>query len=290
MTIRLILVPYHLGHRSVGLGAGPVRMLDAGLTRVLNEALHTVAVTVVELPEPPQHEVGATFDLNRQLARAVSNAVANGEFPLILAGNCISCVGTLAGLGEGVGIVWFDAHGDFNSPESSASGFLDGMALNVALGGSWRTAARRVPGFEPVAEPACALLGVRDLDPAEKELLDRSAVAVVRYGDLRGGGLERAVSRCRDTIANCVQDVYIHVDLDVLNRDLVPANQFSPPGGLTPDELNRALEIVRERLNVRAAALTAYNPERDVGGLALAAATDVIRQLAEIGGKREREG
>jgi arginase len=289
VIIRLILVPYHLGHRNVGLGAGPVRILEAGLTRVLNEAMHTVAVTVVELAEPPQHEVGATFDLNRQLAQAVSNAVADEEFPLILAGNCISCVGTLAGLGDGVGVVWFDAHGDFNSPETSASGFLDGMALNVAVGGSWRTAAHRVPGFKPVAEAACALLGVRDLDPAEEELLDRSQVALVRYGDLHEDGLERSITRCTDTIANCVQDVYVHVDLDVLNRDLVPANQFSPPGGLAPDELNRSLEIVRQRLNVRAAALTAYNPEHDDGRLALAAATGVIGQLAEIGGG-EREG
>jgi arginase len=288
MTIRLILVPYHLGHRNVGLGAGPVRILDAGLAHVLDEAEHSVAVTTVELPEPPQHEIGATFHLNRRLAGAVEDAVAAGEFPLILAGNCSSCIGTLAGVGGDVGLVWFDAHGDFNTPETSASGFFDGMALNVAVGGSWSAAASTVPGFKPVAQATCALLGVRDLDPGEQELLERSEVLVASYVDLHGGELEHEVNRCLDAVANCTQDVYIHVDLDVLNRDLVPANEFSPPGGLTPTELRRALGIVAKRFNVHAAALTAYNPEQDHKGLGLAAATAVIEQLAEIG-ERGRE-
>ncbi len=282
MTIRLIVVPYHLGNRNVGFGAGPVRILDAGITRVLDEA-HTVAVTTVELPQQPQHEVGATFDLNRQLARAVGTAIARGEFPLIVAGNCNSCIGTLAGLGGGVGIAWFDAHGDFNSPDTSVTGFFDGMALNIAVGGSWIAAAHTVPGFEPVPEAACTLLGVRELDPAERQLLDSSEVSVSCCEELQADGIERAVGRCLQAVGSHAQDIYVHVDLDVLNQKLVPANQFSPPGGLTPAELSDALRMVRERLNVRAAALTAYNPESDSGGLALAAATDVIEQLAEIG-------
>jgi len=288
MTIRLILVPYDLGHRNVGLGAGPVRILEAGLTHVLDKAEDSVAVSTVELTETPQHEIGASFQLNRLIAGTVADAVAAGEFPLIVAGNCNSCIGTIAGLGADVGVVWFDAHGDFNTPETSASGFFDGMALNVAVGGSWSAAASTVPGFEPIAEAKCALLGVRDLDPGEKELLDRSEVVVADYVNLHAGELEHGVNRCLDAIANCTQDIYIHVDLDVLSHALVPANQFSPPGGLTPAELSCALGIVAKRFNVHAAALTAYNPEQDEKGVALAAATAVIEQLAEIGESERR--
>jgi arginase len=283
MTIRVILVPYHLGHRGAGLGAGPLRILDAGLTRMLDEALHTFAVTMVELPEPPQHELGATFELNRRLARAVGDAVAAGEFPLVLAGNCNSCLGTMAGMQSAAGIVWFDAHGDFNSPETSTTGFFDGMALNVAVGRSWKAAASTITGFGPVPEAACALLGVRDLDVAEKDLLARSDVAVAGYESLKRGRLDSGVTRCLDSIATHTNNAYLHVDLDVMDRDLVPANQFSPPGGMTPQELSRALKLVGERLDVRAAALTAYNPEVDTQGLALSAALSVIDQIAEIG-------
>ena len=86
-------------------------------------------------------------------------------------------VGTLGGLGTGpTGVRWFDAHGDFNTPESTLGGFLDGMALAIATGRCWIGLAATVPGFTPVAEENVVLVGARDLDPAEGELLRASRV------------------------------------------------------------------------------------------------------------------
>lgn len=83
-------------------------------------------------------EIGTARDLDRQLAVSVAATVARGVFPLTLAGNCISSVGTLGGLGAGpTGVLWFDAHGDFNTPESTVGGFLDGMALATVTGRCW---------------------------------------------------------------------------------------------------------------------------------------------------------
>src|SRR5687767_1880913 len=113
-------------------------------------------------------EIGTAFDLDRQLAREVAAARLRSAFPLTLAGNCITSVGTVGGLGAGAtGVLWFDAHGDFNTPETTIGGFLDGMALATVVGRCWRSLAAGVPGFTPVAEENVVLVGARDLDPAE---------------------------------------------------------------------------------------------------------------------------
>ncbi|UCG87204.1 MAG: arginase family protein [Gemmatimonadota bacterium] len=282
-TVELILVPYHLGHRNRGMGAGPTRLLDLGAAGAVEALGHQVAIKAVELSGRPLHEIGATFDLNRSLAATVQSAVGNGAFPLILAGNCNSCLGTVAGLRVlDIGIAWFDAHGDFNSPESSATGFFDGMALNAAVGGCWRASTKSIPGFEPVAENRVGLIGVRDLDPDERRLLEHAAVGVVEYATLRRGGLQEVVG-CLDAIGERAKSIYVHVDLDVMDRETVPANEFSPDGGLALEELDQSLLLVGERFDVRAAALTAYNPDFDVDGQAAAAALSVIGTLAGVG-------
>ena len=281
--IGLIMVPYHLGHRGVGMGAGPARLLEAGADRGLKDAGHEGSLATVECADPPQHEVGAAFRLNTLLAEVVREVARRGEFPLVLAGNCNSCLGTLAGLdAEGVGITWFDAHGDFNTPETSESGFFDGMALNIATGGSWTAAARGIPGFTPVPQRTTALIGVRDLDPSEVELLNASAVAVAPNDATRVGDIKEWLSPHLDAIGKHAESVYVHVDLDVLDRDDVPANEYSPAGGLKPEELDQALATIGDRFTVLAAALTAYNPEVDGDGRAAGAALGVIERLAEI--------
>ena len=283
--IELILVPYHLGHVDAGMGAGPAQLLSHGAEAAASAHGHRVSVSRVEAADLPTHEIGATIAVNRCLARLVRQAVERDAFPLILAGNCNSCLGTLAGLGvTDIGITWFDAHGDFNTPDSSASGFFDGMALNAAVGGCWQTATRSIPGFEPVAENRVGLIGVRDLDAGERRLLGRSAVKVVEYDEICSRGLQLATAECVEAIEAHTRTAYLHVDLDVLDGDMVPANEFSLPSGLTPDELDEVLTSIGERLEVRAAAVTAYDPRFDSDDRVADAALRVIERLAEVGG------
>src|SRR4030095_5287167 len=96
-----------------------------------------------------------------------------GVFPIVRSGNCNAAVVTLSGLTPARrAIFWFDAHGDCNTPETTTTGFLDGTGLSTTLGLCWHQMAAAVPGFQPVAPEATFLLGVRDLDPPEAELLE----------------------------------------------------------------------------------------------------------------------
>ena len=168
---RLIAVPFHDGLLDVDRGRGPGALLAAaGLT----------AADVVVAPDPAAPEAARVFAVAARLARLVRSARAAGARPVVLAGDCNSCVGTVAGCADGaLGAVWLDAHPDFDTPEDSPSGSLDAMALALLTGRGWGGLRATVPGLAPIGEEQVVLLGVRDFEPGQSERLARSRVRVV---------------------------------------------------------------------------------------------------------------
>jgi len=202
---------------------------------------------------------------------------------LVLAGGCISCIGTLAGLGAPPpAIIWLDAHGDFNTPETTISGFLDGMALATAVGRCWGKLAATVPGFRPVPESQTVLVGAREFDVSERTLLDSSAVHLIDPQRIRNHGWRAELEPLWAKIQTHTGRVYLHIDLDVLDPAAARVNQFAAAGGLTLTELLGIVSFVRERFALAATAITAYDPEYDEGEKAVKAAVDVIRELSKL--------
>src|SRR5436309_2130353 len=138
MDIAIITVPYDSGLRNERMGRGPGCILEAGFAERLADDGHRVSVSAIETRTTFRVEAEVGVDLADQVASGVRAARARSALPMILSGNCNTSVGTLAGLGHEVGVVWFDAHGDFNTPETSPSGYFDGMALAIATGRCWR--------------------------------------------------------------------------------------------------------------------------------------------------------
>src|SRR5262249_19886505 len=155
------------------------------------------------------------------------SAAEDGALPLVLSGNCNAAVGVLAGLQPTrPAVVWFDAHGDYNTPETTVSGFLDGMALAIATGRCWRSLASTVPGFEPSGEDQVALVGARDVDAGEAEILEKSAVRRIRVAEVRSAGVEAAFGPALAALESRSDSIYLHLDLDVLDPDEAPANPY----------------------------------------------------------------
>ena len=122
------------------MGRGPSHFVANGLLQRLKEPGESVVEVVIESKNNFPIEVGTTFELQREISNQVKLALANDEFPLILSGNCSSTVGALAGFeSRNLALIWFDAHGDFNTPETTTSGFLDGMALSIIVGHCWKS-------------------------------------------------------------------------------------------------------------------------------------------------------
>lgn len=276
MNIRLIAVPYDSGIRGWRMGAGPERLLAAGAADRLRDAGHAVAVEQIDLPGASTPEVHAAFAIARQLSARVAAARAAGELPVILSGNCATSIGTLSGLADvEPAVVWLDAHADLNTPETTRSGMLDGMSLAVATGRCWRALADTVPGFRPVPDTRVCLIGTRDLDDAEADLLRTAAIPAIA-----ASATGTDLSPTLDTLRARARTAYLHLDLDVLDPGEGTVNQFSAPDGLRLAQVLEVIAAVRARFDLGAVALTAYDPSYDANARITAAALTILDALA----------
>jgi arginase len=261
--VRLIEVPYYLGREHAHLSLGPARLAEA----IGDESV------VIDPPRPSQvpNEIAESFEVIRAVAAVVRETVREERFPLVLAVNCFTALGTVAGLGRDVGVIWFDAHGDFHTPDTTTSGFLDGMGLALLLGDGWRELRRTVEGLRPVPAEEALLVGARDIDPTEQDRVDASP--------LRRADAE-TLDDALDELAIRVDAVYVHIDLDVIDSSVARANALSVEGGFDVDGLERALATVSSRFEIAAAALTAYDPSVDPEGRVPPIAATLARRLA----------
>jgi len=235
----------------------------------LVEAIGAESV-VVDRGRPFQHELGASFDVLRAVAQTVRETVAAGRFPLVVAGNCSSAVGTVAGLGrDDLGVVWLDAHADFNTPETTESGFLDGFGLAMLTGSSFDAMRASIEGHRPIPEDRVVLLA-RDIDPGERRRLEASQVRLVDLASF---------DQALDELARKARAVYVHVDLDVLDPSEGRANFLAAENGLSLAELERTIDAVLERFELVAAAITWYEPVVDPEGLIPPKAAAVAARL-----------
>jgi len=282
VEIQLLAVPYDSGHRGARMGAGPEALLNAGLEDALRENGHRVHTKIAELPADSWHaEIQTSFELMRMLSAAVKEAVEARRFPIVLAGNCNTAVGTISGLGpKSTGVAWFDAHADFNTPETTASGFLDGTAVAIITGRCWTQLAATVPGFEPVPDDRICLIGTRDIDSLEGGLLAESDVDVIGPRKLRSD-----LAGSLTSITQHAQKMYVHLDLDVLDATVAAANRYAVTGGLTIEDVEHALSQIARLLPVAGLTLSAYDPGVDAEGEAAEAA---IRLICTAAGLAER--
>jgi arginase len=275
--MRLISVPFHNGLKGVRMGAGAARLAaDAELRAGLEAAGWEVGASEIEPVDESEAEITRTIELIRRLAGTVRGAVEEGEFPLVLAGNCNSSLGTAAGLGgERLGVVWFDAHADFDDPEENTSGFFDVMGLAMLTGRGWRALRGTIPGHRPVPEANVVLAGVRDLEPYQRERLEASQVHALP-GAIDRQGFADAISE----LAESAPRAYLHVDLDSVDSAEARANEYAAPGGPSAADLCECIGIACERLDIAGAAITAYDPSLDDDGRTLRLARNVARAIA----------
>ncbi len=263
MNIQIIQVPYDSGHKGRRTGRGPEYFIQHGMEQILRDCGHQVETYHLESKASLTTEIGTAFELNRLLAGQVRSAIDNKMFPMVLAGNCNSCLGTLAGLGPGpLGMLWLDAHGDFNTPETTISGFFDGMGLAMATGRCWHSLLETIPGFSPVPEANVLLIGARDLDPEEEKLLQQSKIELIRPGE-EESRLRQTIDTALNRLRNNVTKIYLHVDMDVLDTGEALPSQLAVPGGLSVELVEDILGKVKERFEVCAGAITSFDPDYD---------------------------
>jgi arginase len=274
-TVALIGAPLDLGQSRRGVDMGPSAIRHAGLA----ERLEAIGLSVVDrgnvtAPEPESLTVAdprarylpEILAACAELAALVQAAVADGARPFVLGGDHSVAIGTLAGLaaaaGQVGGVLWLDAHGDLNTPQTSPTGNVHGMplaAVTGAAGGRFRHDGLALPAVDPAR---VAIVGVRSLDPAERELLHRSPARVFTMSELDRIGIERVMREALDRVAG-PGFVHVSLDLDVLDPEVAPGVGTPVRGGLTYREAHLALELVAESGTAGSFEVVEVNPILD---------------------------
>jgi arginase len=265
------------------MGAGPKYWVDNGLAETLLSRGHDVRVKVIESRSAFPMETVTSFELYRKLAAEIQQDCADGQFPLVLSGNCGAALGTISGLHglseKPLGVVWFDAHGDFNTPDTSPTGYLDGMCLATAAGLGWKLMARSLPGFRPLMVDRILHAGGRDFDPEEACLMDEKGVPVVSAQQIHASGARRSLEPALDMLQSQVQDIYLHFDVDVFDPEMAPGNHYAVPGGLHPAQVREAFTMLRERFTICGMGIGSFDPSYDEQGKTLRAVKELVEGL-----------
>jgi arginase len=238
LPLDLIAVPWDVERSDTGAARAPGELAARGFPGRLRATGREVRETAVEVVPEDASKMETVAAIGRGIARAVALARAQGHFPLVLSGGCLAAVGVVAGLqrlGGNPGIVWIDAHGDFNTPETSPSGYWDGMAL-AAVCGVCLPELRAAVGLRPLEMDRALHLAGRAFDPLEAASIQRHGLARAAVGELAGREAREQIRRRAGA-----GGWYLHVDLDGLDPQDAPAVGFPEPDGARVDDVLAAL-------------------------------------------------
>lgn len=285
---RMLEVPYDSGHRDVRHGAGPGALAAAGAAHRLASRGAVVDHARIELDIPGGFTLEAAT--GTEVMRRVADDVAThpGHVPVVLAGNCGVTLGVVAGLRAAapdrrVAVLWFDAHGDLQTPATSASGFFDGMGFAMMGGRCWQALAATVPGHAPLPDERAVLVGGHALDHDERVLLAATpAPAWLSVEDIRADRTDAVLDR----VAASSDAVHIHVDLDVHDPSVAPANSYAKPGGLMPEEVRAVVAAAVARLPLASATIASWDPRLDVEHRMRDTGLALLEQIAALAAPR----
>jgi arginase len=272
-----------------GAAGGPDALLQAGLADRLREEGHDVVGPLqVALTADEEAAYGAWNKIgfaNAHFARFVSEAAGRQAFPLLVESNCYGAIGALAGLQMSakapsrVGMVWIDAHGDCNTPETTLSGMLSGMPVAIATGLCLHRLRRAGGLIVPIAARDVVMVCVRANDPLEQELIEQSGIEVVSVADIRGDC--RQLDAAMERLSHAVDRIYVHFDIDALDPSELASTRLAEPDGPSRTELAAAVKRIMAYPKIGAFGIADVNPERDVEGQIMQSAFAVIRGVVE---------
>ena len=268
-----------------GVSPGPRTMATGGIQDRLVSRGVNVRVQEAALTAEEDKEYGGWKRLGYALghfAELVERNERDGYFTVGLLATCPSMPGLVAGLQHSgtsgapirIGMLWLDAHPDFNTPETTRSGSLGGMPVAVATGRALQRMRLDAHLDPPLADTQVVMGGVRLTDPLEQALLDSSRIEQVSVDDLRGS--TPAVFAQLDRLSRTTDKLYIHIDMDVLDPTEVEGHQNKVPNGPSSEQLARLFEMIFSRYPKASAIGFATIPTRDDGGLSLAAVNRMI--------------
>lgn len=289
--VRIIGVPLDLGQNRRGVDMGPSAIRYAGLQHHLEQlglTVHeggNVGVPVFEEIAPdqtvdgrPAHHISAIARVAEAVYQRMRACAAAEEDAVILGGDHSVSLGSVAGAlqrFDRTGVLWVDAHGDFNTPETSPSGNVHGMVVAALMG---RGPASLMIGERRLRADQVVMIGVRDLDPLERVALRESGIKVLTMRDIDENGMAQAVHAALNALGN-VDAIHVSFDMDSLDPSIAPGVGTPVPGGLSYREAHLLMEMLADDGRVRSLDIVEINPILDNANSTAEAAVSMAASL-----------
>jgi arginase len=276
LNISLIGVPMDLGQNRRGVDMGPSAIRYAGVVERLQDIGHAVtdegniqiaAAEKAASPDTNLKNLKEVTDASTALANKIHDVMENGQFPLILGGDHSIAIGTLAGLGdryENLGVIWYDAHSDINTGETSPSGNIHGMPLAVSIGLGHEKLVN-IRGFAPKIKPEnVVIIGARSIDPGERKIIKEQGIKVFTMHDIDKLGMTEIMDQTMWYLKDReVDGVHLSLDLDGIDPIYTPGVGTPVPGGISYRESHLAMEMLFTSDMITSAEFVEVNPILD---------------------------
>ncbi|SDR63406.1 arginase [Rhizobiales bacterium GAS113] len=290
--VSLIGLPYLMGTRAPNSGyqmaQGPLLLLASeNAPAAVRKVFDDVEVVLIDnVDEPSASDTGGDYRLlpvgdqmarilvqNIHLASAVRDARSRGRIAIAAVGACsasLGMVGGLSGVDDDIGMIWFDAHGDAQTPDTSENGFFEGMPVTTIAGKCWPKYRRKIPGFREIPEDRIITVGLSEMFAANaREHAATALGALVHKPAIEQFGFESAMERALRELATKCDKVFVHIDADVLDPSVLRANTHAAIGGLTDGQVVKALDLIAEKFEILALDFASFDPAVDPRGLAV---------------------
>lgn len=278
--VSIIGVPCGFGASTAGVDLGPAAMRVARLNQRVAQLgyevrdLGDIRVMCPPAPSHPQDKLKFLPEVTaacEQLAREVKSILGSGELPIVLGGDHSIAMGSVSGVasfqrerGESIGLVWFDAHADMNTPETSPSGNLHGMPLAVLLGYG-APELTGIEGFAPKLDPRfCVHVGARDVDAGERELIRRLGIRFITMREIDERGMNSCIDEAITIASRATGGFHVTLDVDALDPGDAPGSGTVVRGGLTYREAHLAMEHIAEAGGMRSLEVVEINTALDI--------------------------
>ncbi len=295
MRIRVIGVPMDLGadRRGVDIGVSAIRY--AGLNdhlRKLGHSVHDIGNLVVPQPEslplgnPRVKYLEPIVQVCDELANIVTDSLQENEFPLVVGGDHSIALGSISGVArvhKNIGVIWIDAHADFNTDETTPSGNVHGMIL-AALAGIGNKDLVNVCGWSPkIHADTIVIVGARDLDPSERERLHANAIHVFTMSDIDQRSISKVMREALTIAGQHKNGIHLSLDMDALDPKEAPGVGTPVRGGLTYREAHLAMEMIASMGNLVSMDVVEVNPILDRENATASLAVELV--LSALGKK-----
>jgi arginase len=274
-NISIIGVPMDLGQMRRGVDMGPSAIRYAGVAERLENLGHTINdLGNIEIAQPERvhtsdsnlRNLKAVAEGNQKLADKVDGVIQGNDFPLVFGGDHSIAIGTLAGVSkhyENLGVIWYDAHGDLNTSDTSPSGNIHGMPLAVSLG-IGDESLTGIGGYTPKVKPEnIVIIGARSLDEGERELIKERGIKVFTMHEVDRMGMTKVMEEAISYLKDRTDGVHLSLDLDGLDPSDAPGVGTPVLGGISYRESHLAMEMLAESNLVTSAEFVEVNPILD---------------------------